>query len=135
MEFWSRDTDVYFTYISFGIILTQFQVNFSRQEHQINVLKVSFNAWDSQVSAYTPSHFSFTVPFKKIISNNPSTLTQISFPKIKYLNYIKVVNVYINTMKAKFRFKFLSNYKFTSKQREADKQAHVNVYPCWLKAS
>ena len=36
---------------------------FSRQEHQIDVLYVSFNAWDSQVSSYTPSHdFSFTVP-------------------------------------------------------------------------
>ena len=38
-EFWSRDTDmVYLTYIRFGIILTQFYVNFSRQEHQIDVL-------------------------------------------------------------------------------------------------
>ena len=42
-EFWSRDTDVYLTYIPFGIILTQFQVNFSRQEHHIVVLQVTFN--------------------------------------------------------------------------------------------
>ena len=35
-EFWSRDTDVYLTYMSFSIILTQFYVNFSRQEHHIN---------------------------------------------------------------------------------------------------
>ena len=31
-------TDVYLTYIRFGIILTQFYVNFSRQEHQKDVL-------------------------------------------------------------------------------------------------
>ena len=29
-------------YIRFGIILTQFYLNFSRQEHQIDVLYVSF---------------------------------------------------------------------------------------------
>ena len=29
-------------YVRFGIILTQFYVNFSRQEHKIDVLKVSF---------------------------------------------------------------------------------------------
>ena len=29
-------------YAHFGIILTQFYVNFSRQEHKIDVLKVSF---------------------------------------------------------------------------------------------
>ena len=39
-------------------------MNFSRQEHQIDVLYVSFNAWDSQVSSYTPFHFSFTVPLR-----------------------------------------------------------------------
>ena len=49
-------------YIRFGIILTQFYINFSRQEDQIDVLYVSFNARDSQVSSYTPFHFSFTVP-------------------------------------------------------------------------
>ena len=30
-------------YIPFGIILTQFYINFSRQEHQIDVLYISFN--------------------------------------------------------------------------------------------
>ena len=35
-----------------------------RQEKQIDVLYVSFNAWDSQVLSYTPFHFSFTVPLK-----------------------------------------------------------------------
>ena len=30
------------TDVLFGIILTQFYVNFSRKEHQINVLSVSF---------------------------------------------------------------------------------------------
>ena len=56
-EFWSIDTDVYLTYIRFGIILTQFYTNFSRQEHQIDVLYVLL-----KVSSYTPFHFSFTVP-------------------------------------------------------------------------
>ena len=50
------------TYMNFRINLTQFYINFSRQEHQIAVLYVLFNAWDSQVSFYTPFHFSFTVP-------------------------------------------------------------------------
>ena len=34
--------------------MTQFYINFSRQEHQIDVSYVSFKTWDSQVSAYTP---------------------------------------------------------------------------------
>jgi len=37
-EFWSRETELYLTYLRFGIILTQFYVNFPRQKHQINVL-------------------------------------------------------------------------------------------------
>jgi len=37
------------------------------QDNQIDVLYVSFNAWDSQVSSYTPFHFSFTVPLSCII--------------------------------------------------------------------
>ena len=49
-------------YIRFGIILTQFYINFSRQEHQIDVLYVTFKPRDSQVLVYTPIHFSFTVP-------------------------------------------------------------------------
>ena len=57
-----RHTRLYRLYIRFGIILTQFYINFSRQEHQIDVIQVSFKTWDSQVSAYTPFHFSFTVP-------------------------------------------------------------------------
>ena len=42
--------------------LTQFYIDFSRQENHINVLYKPFNAWDSQVSAFTSFHFSFTVP-------------------------------------------------------------------------
>ena len=59
-----RHTRLYRLYIRFGIILTQFYINFSRQEHQIDVFWVSFKTWDSQVSAYTPFHFSFTVPLR-----------------------------------------------------------------------
>ena len=43
-EFWSHDTDVYLTYIRFGIILAQFYVNFLRKEHQIDVFQVAFNS-------------------------------------------------------------------------------------------
>ena len=43
-EFWSRDTDLYLTYLCFVIILTQFYVNFSRQEHQIDFLQVSLDS-------------------------------------------------------------------------------------------
>ena len=52
-------------YMNFRKNLTQFYINFSRQEHQIDVLYVSFNAWDSQVSFFTPFHFSFTFPLKR----------------------------------------------------------------------
>ena len=31
-------------YISFGIILTQFYIDFSRQEHQIEIIYVSINS-------------------------------------------------------------------------------------------
>ena len=33
---WSRDTEEYLNFLRYGIILTQFYVNFSRQEHQID---------------------------------------------------------------------------------------------------
>ena len=68
-KLWSHDTDVFLTYIGFFIILTQFYVTFSRQEHQIDFLQVSLKSWDSQVSAYTPFHFSFTIPlsFKNLL--------------------------------------------------------------------
>ena len=49
-------------YMNFRINFTQFYINFSRQEHLIDVAYVTSNAWDSQVSSYTPFHFSFTVP-------------------------------------------------------------------------
>ena len=50
--------------MNFRINLTQFYLNFSRKEHQIDVFYVSFNAWDSQVLSYTPFNFSFTVPLR-----------------------------------------------------------------------
>ena len=57
--------------MNFRINLTQFYFNFSRQKHQIDVLYVSFNTRDSQVSSCTPFYFSFTVPLRKlsILSN------------------------------------------------------------------
>ena len=65
-KFWWRNTRLYKLSLVFGIILTQFYINFSRQEHQIDVLYVSLKFWDSQVSAYTPFHFSFTVPLTEV---------------------------------------------------------------------
>ena len=54
-EFWSRDTDVYLTYIRFGIILTQFNVIFSRQRHQIELLYVScFSLYPLSFFIYSP---------------------------------------------------------------------------------
>ena len=47
-------------YMNFRINLTQFYINFSRQEHQI----------DSQVLSYTPFNFSFTVPFNELKLSN-----------------------------------------------------------------
>ena len=55
-------------YMNFRINLTQFYINFSRQDHQIEVLKVSFNAWDSQVSFHTTFHFSLPVPLSWVPS-------------------------------------------------------------------
>ena len=48
--------------MNFGIILTQFYINFSRQEHQIKLSWVAIKSYSDQLSAYTPFHFSFTVP-------------------------------------------------------------------------
>ena len=76
-----RHTRLYRLYIRFGIILTQFCINFSRQEHQIDVLYVSFKTWDSKVSAYTPFHFSFTVP---LILNFLANLSKAPEHFVKY---------------------------------------------------
>jgi len=53
---------IVYIYMNFRIILTQFYINFSRHEHQIDVLYVyrSMLRFD-QVSSYTPFHLSFTV--------------------------------------------------------------------------
>ena len=40
-------------FIRYGKIFTQLYFNFSRQEHQKDVLYVSVNVWDSQVPSYT----------------------------------------------------------------------------------
>ena len=51
----------YVLLISFGMILTQFYVNFSRQEHQIDVLQVSVQLLGFSVFSLYPFYFSFTV--------------------------------------------------------------------------
>ena len=72
-EFWSRDKDVDLTYIRFGIILTQFYVKFSRQEHKMDVRLIGivqllrlpgFNQY--------PLSFFLYIPFKCLILKIPS---------------------------------------------------------------
>ena len=57
-------------YIRFGISLSQFYINFSGQEHQIDVLYVLFNVWDSQVSSLYPLSFFLYSPFKYNLANH-----------------------------------------------------------------
>ena len=52
--------------MNFRINLTQFYINISRQEHQIDVLYVSINAWDSQVLSYTLLFFLYS-PFNPVL--------------------------------------------------------------------
>ena len=63
--------------MNFPINLTQFYMNFSRQEHQIDVYYVSFNAWDSQVLSCTPFQFSFTVPLSFNFFRNTGFLRRV----------------------------------------------------------
>ena len=99
-------------YILFGIILTEFYINFSRQEHQIDVLYVLFKTWDSQVSAYTPFHFSFTVPLRKV-----ATILILTYMTIYYLrhnfNMISDNKPFIKLFCVKYQF-FLTEADLTS---------------------
>ena len=65
-------------YMNFRINLTQFYINFSRQKHQIDILYVSFNAWDPQFPSYTLFHFSFTVPLSAT-NDFPEKLVSMKF--------------------------------------------------------
>ena len=49
VTWYGRISNIYMFWYNFDTVLCQ--------EHQIDVLQVSFNSWDSQVSAYTPFHF------------------------------------------------------------------------------
>ena len=53
-------------YILYIYVLVYFWHSFiSISQDRIDVFYVLFNAWDSQVSVYTPFHFSFTVPLRR----------------------------------------------------------------------
>ena len=84
--------------MNFSINLTHFYVNFTRQEHQIDVLYVLINAWDSQVSSFTPFHFSFTVPLRTVsLFQRPSMQRwqcHIYNDTLKLNRYESVINVY-----------------------------------------
>ena len=54
----NQDPDKIFVNIDFRKNLTQFYINISRREHQIELLWVSINSYN----AYTPFHCSFTAP-------------------------------------------------------------------------
>ena len=64
-EFWLHDTEVHLTYIGFGIIFTLRQFLETGTWDRC-LISVSFNAWDSQVSAYTSFNFSFTLPVTNV---------------------------------------------------------------------
>ena len=64
--------------LNFGIVLTQFYINLSRQKHQIDILYVSFNVWDPQFPSYTLFHFSFTVPLSAT-NDFPEKLASMKF--------------------------------------------------------
>ena len=68
----------------FRINLAQFYINFLRQEHQIDVLYVPFNAWHSQVSSWTPFHFSFIVPLTRNSKFQELSEKLILFIKVAY---------------------------------------------------
>ena len=70
-------------YMNFRINLTKFYINFLRQKHQIDILYVSFNAWESQVSFYTPFH-SFIYP-----------LSFILYPLSFFLNFF-IINLFLH---------------------------------------
>jgi len=82
-EFWSRDTDVYFTYIRVGIILTQVYVNFSRQELQIDVFTGIVHLLKFSGFSLYSFQFSFTFPLRKFRIN----AWFILYPLFKFLNY------------------------------------------------
>ena len=84
--------------MNFRINLTQFYVNFTRQEHQIDVLYVLINAWDSQVSSFPPFDFPFTVPLRTVsLFQRPSMQRwqcHVYNDTLKLNIYESVINVY-----------------------------------------
>ncbi len=86
-EFWSRDTDVYLTYIRFDTVLCQFL----ETENQIDVLYVSFKTWDSLVLSYTLFHFSFTVSLMQ--QNKITRINIFSWKRIFFTNFCRLRNV------------------------------------------
>ena len=73
-------------------------------EFQIEVLYISFNAWDSQVSSCTPFHVSFTCPLKN----------HLSFNWAGFVNG-RIIHVYmysINSLKTIYTWKTLSKVIF-----------------------
>ncbi len=58
-----------YIFMNFRIDLTRFYINFSRQEHQIDVL---------YVLSYTPFHFSFTAPLSAT-NDFPEKLVSMKF--------------------------------------------------------
>ena len=66
--------------------LTQFYINFSRQEYQIEVLYVSFNVWDSQVSFFLYSPFKVVFLLSSFVGH-PAYFT---FPPVRYIYDIRI---------------------------------------------
>ena len=97
-KFWSRGTNVHLRYIRFGIILTQFYVNFLRQEHQIDCLICIVQLMRLSGFSLYPFHFSFTVPLKDNVLNQVFNFLieeNLKFPRqsILYLFWIDIFNL------------------------------------------
>ena len=87
-------------------------VEYGLFKHQIDVLYVSFKNWDSQVSAYTPFHFSFTVPLsasKKYASHSRREPANENMQGYKRRRFIPSVSCYLLT------------------------SATVNLFICWIR--
>ena len=73
VTWYGRISYIYTFWYNFDTVLCQFL-----ETGTSYVLNVSFNSWDSQVSTYTPFHFSFKVPLR---NNIYTTLIREGFTK------------------------------------------------------
>ena len=110
--------------MNFRINLTQFYIHFSRQEYQTDVLNVSFNAWDSQVSSYTPFHFSFTPPLIEKFDDKFVLFSTQHLAPILILCF-SILNINI---KANYVRGAESNVKLEGKHKRLSRKSSHQIY-------